>query len=203
MRILLLGANGRTGGEVIEKALQMGDEVTAVVRDASRALPLAHQRLRKVVGDVCDPSFLTEIAPGHDLVVSTLGPRMPTSGAARIYSDSASAMVAGLRDTDVERMLVTSSGLLDSEQSVCGKVLRAVVPRIVEEAGKMESCIQGSTLRLTIVRTGFLNDKPSDSFKVDSQAGAISRRAVANFLVKECHARQYLDEVVGLCSQAR
>jgi putative NADH-flavin reductase len=85
MKIILLGANGRTGREVLSRALDAGDTVTALIRAEDRLADVTHSRLNIHVGNVCDSTALKEILPGHDLVISTLGPRMPTKAASTIY----------------------------------------------------------------------------------------------------------------------
>jgi len=67
MRILLLGANGRTGRRVMSRALDAGDTVTAFVRDEDRLADVTHSRLNVYVGNVCDARDLKEILPEHDL----------------------------------------------------------------------------------------------------------------------------------------
>ena len=78
MKIVLLGANGRTGRQVLGRALSAGETVTALVRGEDRLADLSHERLEVRVGSACDPRVLEPLLPGHDVVISTLGPRRPT-----------------------------------------------------------------------------------------------------------------------------
>lgn len=64
MNIVLLGANGRTGREVLGRALSAGDTVTALVRAAGKLGELGHERLAVRVGNVCDPRVLGRFCPG-------------------------------------------------------------------------------------------------------------------------------------------
>lgn len=84
MNIVLLGANGRTGREVLGRALSAGDTVTALVRAARKLGDLGHERLEIRVGNACDPKVLEALLPGHDVVISTLGPRLPTISRAAV-----------------------------------------------------------------------------------------------------------------------
>ena len=54
MKVLVFGASGKTGREVVRQALARGFHVTAFVRDTAR-LPLAHANLRLVTGEITDP----------------------------------------------------------------------------------------------------------------------------------------------------
>jgi putative NADH-flavin reductase len=77
LKLVVLGANGRTGKLVIETALEKGVDVTAVVRSANKKLSRSHNRLAYAIGDPCDPRFLTGIMHNQDVVISTLGGRLP------------------------------------------------------------------------------------------------------------------------------
>ena len=79
MKLLILGATGRTGRLVTEKALSRGHDVTAFVRTPSLQ---ARERLTIVVGDPRRIEDLSAVLPGHDAVVSCLGkpPHRQTEG---------------------------------------------------------------------------------------------------------------------------
>ncbi|MFC6864662.1 NAD(P)-dependent oxidoreductase [Halomicroarcula sp. GCM10025817] len=70
MHILLFGATGRVGSEVLDRARSRGHDVTAFVRDR-RSVPAD---VSTVVGDVLDIEAVMEAVPGHDTVCSALGP---------------------------------------------------------------------------------------------------------------------------------
>lgn len=202
MKILLLGANGRTGREVLSRALDAGDTVTALVRAEDRLADVTHSRLNVHVGNVCDPSTLKQILPGHDVVISTLGPRMPTKAACSIYSESATAIVEAMQECGVNRLLVTSTALLFPSDKLLDRVLRLVARHNARNADLMEETIRASNLEWTIARVGFLNDKSSIDFRLAEGAfpdgGSISRAAVAHFLLTEAKQSNYLHKVVGL-----
>jgi putative NADH-flavin reductase len=72
VRLLVVGASGRTGRLVVEQALGHGHEVTAFVRDPAR-LAISHERLRVVTGDATAPETFGPALEGQDAVVSILG----------------------------------------------------------------------------------------------------------------------------------
>ena len=73
MRLLILGANGRTGREVVAQALRAGHHVTAFVRRTD-GLPASAPALSTVIGDVVrDEGAVAAALHGTDAVVSTLG----------------------------------------------------------------------------------------------------------------------------------
>ena len=75
MKILVLGATGRTGYLFTRKALKDGHTVTAYVRNPNKALALlgAHHNLTIVPGALDDAEQLAVASSGQDVMVSILG----------------------------------------------------------------------------------------------------------------------------------
>jgi nucleoside-diphosphate-sugar epimerase len=69
VRIALTGATGYTGGHLLRALRRRGDDVTALVRSASRASVAAETGARVVVGDLADPAAMDELVRGADAVV--------------------------------------------------------------------------------------------------------------------------------------
>lgn len=203
MKIILLGANGRTGREVLNRALGAGDSVTALVRSEDRLADVNHPRLKVHVGNVCDPDALKQILPGHDVVISTLGPRTPTKAACAIYSESATAIVKAMKESGVNRLLVTSTALLFPSDKLIDRILGFIARHNARYAGMMEEIISASNLEWTIARLGFLNDKSSTEYRLTEGTlpdggSSISRAAVAHFLLTEANQSSYANKVIGI-----
>ena len=75
MKILVLGATGRTGRLFTRKALEEGHAVTAYVRnpDKARTLLGTHPNLTITPGDLNDAEQLAAASTGQDVMVSLLG----------------------------------------------------------------------------------------------------------------------------------
>ena len=199
MNILLLGANGRTGRQLLSRALKAGDTVTALVRGEDRLADVSHERLKVHTGSVTDPKVLAPLVPGHDVVVSALGPRRPTKAACAIYHEGAAAIVEAMQGSEVTRLLVTSSAMLFPKQTLFARTLRLLVTRMVTAARQMEDQIRASSLNWTIARTGFLTNDSVCTYRTsDSAGGKISRAGLANFLKTEAEQCGHVREVVGL-----
>ncbi len=74
MRLVVFGATGATGRQVVTLALAAGDDVVAVVRNPSK-LGQRHQRLTVVQAELTDVPALESAVKGADAVISVLGPR--------------------------------------------------------------------------------------------------------------------------------
>lgn len=105
MKIVLFGGTGNVGQRVAREALERGHEVVAVVRDPSRS-QAPDPRVRLVQGDATDPASVASVVQGADAVVSAISPRPGTTGTAPSLVDAARALIAGLREAGVKRLVV-------------------------------------------------------------------------------------------------
>ncbi|MFS4580081.1 NAD(P)-dependent oxidoreductase [Phaeobacter sp. C3_T13_0] len=204
MKIVLLGANGRTGREVLKLALAAGDKVTALVRDVSKLVDIQDDNLTVHAGDVCDPKTVAALLPSHDVVISTLGPRSPRKAACKIYSQSATSIIAAMERSEVNRLLVISTALLFPPRGLFDRVLGTIAGNNAREAKAMEETIRVSDLNWCIARVGFLNSNPTDVYQFAEGRRArggnsISRAAVASFLHSEASSARHDQKIVGLC----
>ena len=71
-RVLIVGATGGTGRQLLAQALERGYVVTALVRDPGR-LSIEHPHLTVVRGDVLDYATVEKAMRGQDAVISALG----------------------------------------------------------------------------------------------------------------------------------
>ncbi|KAG0244781.1 hypothetical protein BGW41_006339 [Actinomortierella wolfii] len=110
--LLVLGANGRTGIELVRQALERNYRVTAFVRD-DKAL-LADSNLRKnhnlliVRGSPTTQADVDRAVEGQDVVVNVIGPRF-MSGDSPICSHSQVVLQNAMKKHGVRRLLVVTS----------------------------------------------------------------------------------------------
>jgi putative NADH-flavin reductase len=76
MKILVFGATGGTGRQIVQQALEQGHVVTAFARDP-RKIALKNDNLRVVQGDILKPDTVDAAVAGQDAVLSALGIRIP------------------------------------------------------------------------------------------------------------------------------
>ena len=105
MQIVVFGATGNVGRQVVLEALRRGHTVTGVVRDPA-AVQAPDPRVHLVKGDATDAASVARVVKGADAVVSAISPRPNARGlAAPKLADNARAIIAGLRDSNVKRVL--------------------------------------------------------------------------------------------------
>ena len=103
MKIVVMGASGATGRQVVEQVVEAGTAVTAVVREGSAA-PDGATVVRAGLGDT---ARLAAAMHGADAVVSALGPR--GRGPTTVCTDGVRAAVAAMREAGVRRLVVVSA----------------------------------------------------------------------------------------------
>jgi putative NADH-flavin reductase len=203
VKILVIGATGRTGRLVAETALSRGHLVTALVR--SPATIPARPGQRVVVGD---PIRLDDLAPAfaaQDVVISCLGQR--TDADAHLLRNAASAALAIGSQLDVKRYLVVSQGLLFPSKNPIVLALRWILARHVADSTEMERLVRAAEMDWTIVRPPRLTEGSDPHGHVvgvaSMPAGARSMRRVdlAAFLVEEAEQGRFKRTLVGVTSR--
>ncbi len=162
--MLIIGATGATGRELVRRAEARGRTVTALIRDpGDRALFPA--TVPTVVGDVLDPASLRSALDGHHEVVSALGVRLGTPPGS-VRSTGTANLVAAMTDTGVRRLVAVSTVGVGSSRADQTRLARLLWPRLVgadrlAEAALSEDAITSSDRDWTIVRPPRLLDGPA------------------------------------------
>ncbi|HWP36245.1 MAG TPA: SDR family oxidoreductase [Gemmatimonadales bacterium] len=204
-KILVLGATGGTGQQVVLQGLEQGHEVTAFVRSPER-LTAKSDRLRVLRGDVTqDADALTAAVRGQDTVISALGVGTSFKPGALI-ARSVPLIVRTMESAGVRRLIFTSAyGVGETWQDL------PLLPRIFgrtllrhvyadKEAGERE--LRRSGLDWTLVHPVTLTDGPrTGRYRVGerlklSGVPRISRADVADFLLKQIDDRTYVRKSV-------
>lgn len=208
MRLFILGATGRTGRELIEIALARGHQVTAFVRSPAK-IGRRDGRLTVVKGDPRSVDDLDRALPGHDAVLSALGPR-PKEALTRttLLEEAASSAMDAMRHSGVRRFLVVSSAMLFPGGGPVAALLRLVLGPHIRDLKSMEETVRENPIEWTIARPPRLVAAADERYRAQAgglPAGAtiarsvVSWRAVATFLVDAVESGRYQREVVGIC----
>ncbi len=208
MRMLIIGATGPTGRELVVQALARGHVVTALARDPDR-LKVRHENLTVVKGDVLDPAAVEAVVAGQEAVVSALGHKrwmMPT----RILSAGTRNIVAAMQRRGVRRYVgMTSLGVGDSWWRMGLYYTLFVLPVILQfyfwDKRRQEKVVEESALDWTIVRPGALtNGKPRGVWRQGRGIGnplwtvRIARADVAAFLLDLAGGKDHLRKTVAV-----
>ncbi|QQS42874.1 MAG: SDR family oxidoreductase [Acidobacteriota bacterium] len=207
-RLLIIGATGGTGRQLLEQALGRGYSVTALVRDPSK-LRLDDPRLKVVRGDVMDPDSLKGPMQGQDAVLSALGHKRffyPT----RILSEGTRNVIGAMKEHGVARLVCeTSLGIGNSGFRMGLWYSFIVIPLVLHlyfwDKTRQERLIARSGLDWVIVRPAVLrNGKKKGRIVHGRDIGnfiltrRITRADVADFMLDQLENDRYLRAAVGI-----
>lgn len=208
VKILIFGAAGRTGRQLVTQGLASGDSVTAFVRDPAK-LNIEHESLTTVVGDVADPSAVESAVVGHDAVLCALGAATPLSRNPTLV-DGIRHLVRAMQQDRVQRLVYLSFvGVGDGRRQIgwFGRtVISSVVLRnVVADHAEKERIVRDSTLQWTIVRPPRLTTRPGtgrfrsgENIKATNARPTLSREDLAAFMLQVVHEGQFVRQAPAL-----
>ena len=158
MKVLIFGATGTIGRELVTQALEMGHSVTGVARDPSK-LAISHASLEMIEGDVMDLAPVDRAVAGHDAVLVALG----AGSKGQVRSTGTRNIIQAMQKSGVRRLVCLSTlGVGDSRGNLnflwkyvmFGMLLRAAFADHVSQ----EDHVIRSGLDWTIVRPAAYTD---------------------------------------------
>jgi len=205
MNLVVLGATGSTGLEIVRQAIEYGHSVTAFVRSPERLKPF-RDRISVKQGNLLDAAELEPVIKGHDAVLSAFGPRVPIAkGDANLLRQFAVALTSAMVKTNVRRVVVESVAFLFKNAVVPPAYVlgRLFFRQVVDDASAMERVFTGSQLDWTMVRPPELTDKPyTGKYRVRQGrlplfGFKIARADVAEFMITAAENCSWVGKIVG------
>src|SRR5919106_3818668 len=199
MRLLILGATGRTGLELVNQGLKRGFEVTALVRSPQK-IQSQNEGVRVVTGIPRDESILAQVLAGHDAVLSTIGHL--DLKRSYVVTDGARALVMAMKDNNVRRLVIISSTLVAPGGGFLTRIPRYITRHALNDSAEMEKVIKRTSLDWTIVRLVRLTNGPETQYQIlenepPSLSASISRKTVAacmlNLISDESHFKDTIN----------
>jgi putative NADH-flavin reductase len=196
MKLIIFGATGGTGKQLIEQALAAGHEVTAVARRPS-AVTVQHERLHVVRGDVTEPATFKQAMTGQDAALSALG--VTTRGPTTLYSAGIANIIRAMQGAGVRRLICfTATGLEPGprlQRVIAKQVLWRVLKHSYTDLMRMEAEVKRSPVDWTIVRPPRLTNGPrSGKYQVVvnrhlNHGWRISRADLADYMLSQLDNR--------------
>ena len=106
LRILIIGATGRTGRELVRQALEQGHQVTALVRKPKK-MKLEHPNLRVMKGNALDYDSVESAMRGQSAVLCALGTKRFYPN--RVLSNGTGNILRAMKACNVPRLVCESS----------------------------------------------------------------------------------------------
>jgi putative NADH-flavin reductase len=206
MKLLILGATGGIGVEVVRQATERGHPVTAFVRSPERLSAFAGA-IQILQGDLLNAAELRRASDGHDAVISAFGPRVPVAMSDHnLLERFARVLTDAMLHTSVKRAVIVSTAFLFKDAILPPAYLvgRLFFPSVVSDAMAMERIVTVSALDWTLVRPPQLTDKSrTGRYRVREGhlpvfGSRIARADVADFLICCAEDRAKSHQIMGV-----
>ncbi|MGH8668952.1 MAG: NAD(P)-dependent oxidoreductase [Burkholderiales bacterium] len=204
MKLLVLGATGPTGLEVVSQALQAGHEVTACVRNPAK---IEAHGVRVVAGDAASATALERAVEGQEAVVSALG-RRNSFKSDQLILRSMKALAPAMQKRGVRRLvLVSAFGVGESRRDAppVPRLMYALLLRdIFADKKAAEDYLRTTRLDWTFVYPVMLTDGPrTGNYRAGERlelrgVPKISRADVAEFILAELRNPAYVRKTAVL-----
>ena len=205
MKILIFGATGTVGRELVTQGLEMGHKVTAFARDPSK-LAISHANLEIIKGNVMDSAVVDPAVAGHDAVLVALG----AGSKGQVRATGTRNIIQAMQKSDTRRLVCLSTlGVGDSRGNLnflwkyimFGMLLRAAYADHVTQ----ESEVIRSGLDWTIVRpSAYTDGERTGNYRHGFSANEkglklkISRADVADFVLTQLADDSYIGMAPGV-----
>ena len=207
MKVLVIGAAGKSGKFVVEQALAAGHEVTAFVHKAENYRPGSDVRV--IEGDARDRSAVDSAMLGQDAVIDTIGGKLSFK-TTTLEASAVATIVASMQSSGVRRLLVIS--VIGEGESAANTnwyerlFLSTLLRNEMKDKAAMEAMVNASDLHWTIVRLPFLSDDPATgnihafSAEGGEVAHKLTRADLAAFMVAQLSSEEYVQKAVAIAN---
>ena len=204
MKLVVFGATGKTGLEIVKQSLTQGHEVTAFVRDPSK-MALEHSDLKIMTGDIFEFTTVMQAVQGQDAVICALG--TSELGKTTVRSTGTANIVKAMKENHIDRLVVvTAMGVGESWStlSFINKLFFATLLRNTRQDHELqEVVVKESELNWTIIRPSGLTDTPlTASYAIGenilAKTSRIARADVAHAIIKELKDNTFVHKAVTI-----
>ncbi|WP_160724986.1 NAD(P)-dependent oxidoreductase [Bacillus sp. USDA818B3_A] len=204
MNILVLGATGRVGSQIVTYTLHDRHHVTVLVRTPGK-IQINNENLTIIQGNVLNKDDIVRAMHGIDVVISALN----TDGSTTL-SESMPLIIEAMENEGIKRIITLgTAGILQSRTT--SKSLRyqsneskQKSTRAAKEHHKVFDMLKQSTLEWTIVCPTYLPDgERVGNYRIERnflpEGGAkISVPDTAEFTFRQIEASDYIKSRVGI-----
>ncbi len=201
MHVLVLGASGSVGREIVRQGYVRNFRITAQTRAASKLADLP-EGVATIEADPLDPRAMARIVRGMDAVIFALG--VKETSETTIFSDATRILIAAMETTGVRR-LIAITGVGAGETRGHGGLIYDwfIFPLFTrnryKDKERQEALIEASDLDWIIVRPAPFDETPAGtSLQVHTVIGPhvmlrrITRGEVAAFVLDQLASNRYL-----------
>ncbi|WP_274307296.1 NAD(P)-dependent oxidoreductase [Solibacillus daqui] len=204
MNILIFGATGRVGSQIVTYALNESHHVTVLVRTPEK-IQISNENLSIMEGDVLIKDDIVRAMHGIDIVISALN----TDGTTTL-SESMPLIIESMENEGIKRIItIGTAGILQSRTTPSflryqSSESKQKSTRAAKEHHKVYDMLKQSSLEWTIVCPTYLPDGARvGKYRIERnflpEGGAeISVLDTAEFTFKQIKASDYIKSRVGI-----
>ena len=200
MKILVIGANGRTGSEIVAEALTREYEVIAFVK-GDYSSPTEKVKILK--GDAMNPEIMRKAVKGVDVIISAIG--HTKNSPAQLQTVVTDNILNSIEKASKEIRFIslTGSGVRVSGDkiTVLDRILNLVIkiidPARVSDGINHYKLLSKSRLRWTVVRVLKLTNGSRKNYNLDECGPVktlVSRKTVARAMVDLAGSNQWTNK---------
>ncbi len=208
VRVLVIGATGGTGRQLVQQALDQGHQVTAFVRRPAK-FQIEHANLRVVKGDVLDYPSVEAAMHGQSAVLCALGHKRffyPN----KIQSNGMRNILGAMKTCNVPRLICETALGIGNSVGRLGLphtffILPLILPFYMWDKLRQEDLIIASDRDWIIVRPGVLtNAEGRGNYRHGPKVGnyfwpaPVARADVADFMLKQLTNDAYVGSAPGI-----
>ena len=206
MKLIVFGATGSVGIQLVKQALQQGQNVTAFTRSPEKlkSLPLSNLSIFK--GDILNSKDVENAVQNHDAVLCAIG----DGNKGRVRAAGTKNIITAMQRQRIKRLICqTTLGLGDSRGNLnfawkyvfFGMLLK----KAFQDHQLQEQYLVDSNLDFTIVRpSAFTDGEITRNYKIGFDGKykkltlKISRADVADFMLQQLGSNDYLKSTVSI-----
>ena len=206
MKIIIFGATGTVGQELVKQAVEKGYEVTAFVRNPEKIQNAHNTNLILYKGDVLNVDEVENALKNQDVVLCALG----DGKAGKVRALGTKNIIEAMKKTGQKRLICqTTLGMGESygnlnfiwKHIMFGMLLK----KAFQDHQLQEKYIFNCHLDYTIVRPSALTDgEITNDYKIGFDENfkklnlKISRADVADFMLQQISTNEYLKKAVSI-----
>ena len=210
MKVVVFGASGATGRQVVAQGLERGHEVTAFARNSGK-LAISHPRLSVFQGSVGDAAAVANAIVGQEAVVSTLGVGAPLRHDP-VVINGVRHIVEAMTASGVKRLIYMSFIGVGDSRAAAGFMVRYVarwpLRNEIRDHEIKEGLVTAGPIDWTIVRPPTLTNGPfTGTYRsgVDivarSALPTLSRADVAHCILQQLDDAAFVRQVLRVQPQ--
>ncbi|MFV8373517.1 NAD(P)-dependent oxidoreductase [Flavobacterium sp. LB2P6] len=206
MKVILFGATGTVGREIVKLALKNGHEVTAFVRNPEKMQNISHPNLIIHKGDVLNVTDIENALQNQEAVLCALG----DGKIGKIRANGTKNIIDAMNKTAIKRLICqTTLGMGESYENLNFIWKHIIFGILLKKAfldhQLQEEYILNSNLNYTIVRPSALIDgEITNTYKIGFDGTykklklKIARIEVADFMMHQLQTNEYLKKAVSI-----